>query len=483
MFQGGALVGIGTLLSRGFSLVRNIIVARHVSVADFGIAATFVIIVTLIEMISDVGIGTLVVQSEDGDDPEFLGTSHLINVFRGVMNSAVLFACAYPLALVFGAPEATWAFRWLALYPLLKNISHIDISRVQREMRFWPQTISDISSQLLATIVAWPLAAWLHSYSALLWLILIQRGAASVASFILATRPYQLKWSAKYAKRIFAFGWPLLFTGIVMFCVLQGDRVVIGTASRIFSRAHYTMKDLGRYSAAFTLTLVLGSGLNSIVTSLLLPLLSQAKADPERFARRYAVCVQSLAFFGGALGILFILGGKPIIVLLYKNEEYLGAAAFMGWLGSTQALRLIRAASTVTAIAKGDTTNSLVSNIVRASSLVGVFIVAAYGGSIVLMCVCALVAEVMALTVSMIQLHIQHKISIWSGIGPTAVAGAAMLLAAATVGTGISVKMAPAIAACVIETMILTVVSAIVFPGLRRELQLLASRWLRSNPA
>src|SRR5271170_6136213 len=121
MLQGGVLVAAGQLMGKALSLARNVIVARLVSPANFGIAATFVIIVTLIEMISDLGVGTLVVQSANGEDPSFMASAHLVNALRGILNSVILFALAWPLAMLFNVPQAAWAFRWLALYPLIKN--------------------------------------------------------------------------------------------------------------------------------------------------------------------------------------------------------------------------------------------------------------------------------------------------------------------------------------------------------------------------
>ncbi len=471
MIRGGATVALGQLAGKVLSLVRNVIVARLITPADFGIGATFVIIVSLLEMLSDLGIGTLVVQSEEGNSPNFLHTAHLVNAARGVLNGLILFALAGPCSLLFNVPQAAWAFRWLALYPLMRSFSHLDVYRFQREMRFAPNALVDAVSQLITTGLAWPLTAWLQDYSALLWLVLAQRVIATVGSFVVAKWPYRWRWDRRLWGTIYSFGWPMMIAGLLLFCILQGDRIVIASASRFFPRAHYTMTDLGLYSAAFTLSVAVGSGLNGIVTSPLLPLLAQVQSQIDRFSRRYALSVQVLALLGGAVGITFIVAGKFAIALLY-GTKYAGAEALIGWFGATQALRLIRAGPNIAAIALGDTRIDLIGSSVRAASLGGVLIVASFGGGLVWMCVCGAMAEFLALVVSAERLQARHRIPSRIILWPLVIVILSMFVVAVVANhMPESRGWATTLIACSAGSSGLALVSAVIFPELRRELQ------------
>jgi O-antigen/teichoic acid export membrane protein len=471
MLHGSAMIAAGQMIGKGLSLVRNVIVARMVMPADFGIAATFGITTSLIEMSTEFGKGYQVVQSEGGNSPEFMAVTHMLSAIRGLINALILFVLAAPLANLFNVPQATWAFRWLALYPLLKNVIHFDTFRIQREVKFAPTVFVEVASQTVATLIAWPLTAWLRNYSALLWLILIQQAAAMVCTFLVAKQPYRWKWDKTYARKIVRFGWPLVLTAVFMFCTYQGDRMMIGSASKFFSAAHYTMSDLGLYSAAFTLSLVVASAVTAAIAAPLLPVMSQAQGDPPRFARRYSLSVQTIAVLSGALAILFILGGKAAIHFLY-GQRYVGAGIFIGWLGAAQALRILRGVTAFAAIAKGDTTNSLIANMVRATALIGVVIVAAYGGRLIYMCAVGLGTEVLAVLTSIILLRTKHGIPMRLALVPFAVTCAAMLLAALAANSGLSLAGMPAaIVACVVGTLLLLAGAAFVFPELRRELQ------------
>ncbi len=169
-------------------------------------------------------------------------------VFRGLFASVVLFAIAGPVALLFKIPEVTWAFRLLAVVPLIRSFAHFDIFRLQRQMRFGPSVWADAGPQVVTVILAAPLAMWLGDYRVMLFLVLLQVTAATFISHLTAKRPYRWAWDRVQARRIINFGWPLLINGLLMFFILQGDRAIVGAA--------FDMQVLGWYSAAFALTLM-----------------------------------------------------------------------------------------------------------------------------------------------------------------------------------------------------------------------------------
>lgn len=157
--KGTALVGAGRMLDRGLQFGRNIIVARLLSPEDFGIAALFAMTISLLEMISNLAVGTLLIQSPRGDEPEFQQTSQLMMVVRGFLLGAVIFLFAGPVARLFDVPQSAWAFRLLAVVPMIRGLAHTDIIRMQRQMNFKPSIVMDVSSQLFSFVFAWPLAS------------------------------------------------------------------------------------------------------------------------------------------------------------------------------------------------------------------------------------------------------------------------------------------------------------------------------------
>ncbi len=423
-FKGGALLSASTVLAKLLALARNIILARLISPEDFGIAATFAITLTLIESVSEVAADKLLIQAKDGDDPQFQGTVHLFQVFRNLLTAGVLLAVAGPISRLFSAPQALEAFQWLALVPAIRGFAHTDIRRLQRQLRFKTFVLVDLGSQTAAVIAAGILGWWLGDFRAGLWVVVVQSVFFTALTHAIALRPYRWAFEPGYARRIIKFGWPLMINAVLMFAILQGDRMIIGAA--------YSMTDLAMYSAAVILLMTPRAMTTKVSTSLLLPLLSRAQDDLLQFTRRYRLCIELMAFIGTLVAVVFVVAGTEIMVMLY-GSNYAGVGSFIGILAVMQAVRIMRTATAIAAMAKADSHNLLYSNIVRAVSLILLFLVVYYGLDLMWIAVAGVCGEVLALAASVCLLWRRHKVPTSATIVP-AMSSFTFIVAAVLVG-------------------------------------------------
>ena len=142
MLRSALLILSGNAFASLLQLARNLIVARMISVADYGIAATFVVAVAVVEMASALGLQHQIVQAKEGDDTNFQAALQGFQVLRGLLSGLAFFAIAAPMANFMGIPEVTWAYRLLALVPVLNAFVHFDIYRLNRQMVFWPMLLT-----------------------------------------------------------------------------------------------------------------------------------------------------------------------------------------------------------------------------------------------------------------------------------------------------------------------------------------------------
>ncbi|HWP85969.1 MAG TPA: oligosaccharide flippase family protein [Terriglobia bacterium] len=429
ILKGGLKLGANQGVAQACSFLKNVILARLISPEDFGIAATLAITFSLFEMVSNLASEILLVQAKDGDEPRLQRTAHLLRAGRGLLNAALIFLLAGPIAGLFGAPETAWAFRCLAVVPLLKGFMHLDMHRVQRAMNFGPMVAVNIASNVLVLLAAWPLADYFRDYQAMLWLLVLQTALATLGSHVVAERPYGWSWDAAYARRIAAFGWPLLVNGILMFIIFDGDRFVIGSAQKLFPASSFTLADLGVYSVAFSLTMAPTMVVANIMSNLFLPVLSQAQTAREEFHRRYELCTQAITMAGLATAVGFIIAGGALVTLIF-GEKYAAASAFIGILGAMWGLRTLRIAPTLAAMALGDTKNAMASNIARSVALPAMLFSVGAGLGLPSIAVCGLVGELLAMLVCVARLKARHGVSsliAWRGcgiyVGGTAIAG------------------------------------------------------------
>lgn len=460
VFQGAMSLAAGQALGQGLSFVRNVIVARLLSPEDFGVAATFAITVSLFEMLSDLAVDKLIIQAKDGDDPQLQATAQAFQSLRGLVCGLLTAALAWPIALLFNTPEAVWAYVLLGLVPVFRGLAHLDVGRLQREMRFGPAVITQVGSQLAAVLAAWPLARWLGDWSAMLWIVLIQSAVLALLSHLVARRRYSWAWDAVQLRRLLTFGWPLLINGLLMFGVFQGDRIIVGS--------NFEKADLAKYSVVFSAGFVAPTLLASMSVSLLLPLYSAVQDDRDRLVSRYAMTSQFFAFVAGLYAVLFISLGPWAISLLF-GQHYGNDPTLIAWVGLLLSARLMRMPSTALAIACGDTKNGMIANIYRTAAVPVILLIVGAGAGLNSVPAVGAAAELAALGVAVVRLNRRLHVGIKRGLNPAGVVcatSAAFAVVAQSFNTGWSRAL------LVSSALAFLVLIALTFPHLRRELRI-----------
>ena len=473
VLTGSAVLTSGQACGQALSLVRNIIVARLLSPEDVGIAATFWVVVSLLEMVSDLAADRLIIQAKNGDDPRLQATAQFWQFMRGVISAAMICLLAHPAVMLFGVPQAEWAFYWMALVPLLRGMLHLDVKRLQRQMRFGPAVSIEVGSQLLAVAVAWPMTRWAGDYSAVLWLAVVQFGTLVIGSHLWAERPYRWAWDREHARRLLSFGWPLLVNGVLMFGIFQGDRLIIGAA--------YSMHELGVYAVAAMLVMPATTIMASAMGSLILPVLARVQDDQAQFQRRYTLCIQSIALVCGVAGIILIVAGGPVVILVF-GQEYASASVFIGWLVAVQAVRQLRIGPTIAALACGDSLNSMLANLCRSGALVPMILVAWVGAPLVWIVIAGCLGEIVALLFSSERLWRRKHMPKHICLVPSLLAGLAMGAAGLITLAGIPANGWLSIAAVSSGLIaMLLMVALMIFPDLRNEMRHAAQLMTRRN--
>jgi O-antigen/teichoic acid export membrane protein len=385
--RSGSIVLAANIADMGASLVRNIVLARLLSVEQFGLAATFSILLTLLDAAQSVGINRMIVQDRDADDPAFLRSLHGVQAMLGVATCVLMFVLAWPYALAMNTPALVAAYAVLAVVPLMRGFTHLETFRMQREGRFVPGITRMLAAQLVGLAALVPAYFWLGDYRVMLVSILAQQIASVVLSHVVAGPRFAIGRDPAIWRRAFAFGWPLLLNGLLMFLVLNGDRIVVSN--------RFGPEMLGWFSAAFMLTLLPINLIAKSLQTVLLPAMARAQDAPERLQRQYelATSMTLLVAVGFVAGIA-VLG--PWAMTLLFGQKFAPAAPFLLLLAVMQSLRLARAVPAIAAMARAETRNPLYTNIVRALYIPVAFAVAVWTGDIYLMLVCGIVGEFVA---------------------------------------------------------------------------------------
>ena len=418
MFKSALLLLSGNIFGSLMLLARNLVVARLTSVEDYGIAATFAISMAVVETMTTLGLHQMIIQDSNGDDPDLQAGLQGFHLLRAVFSGLTLFFLSGPIAQFMGIPEVTWAYQLLALIPLMNGLMHFDNYRMQRHMNYMPSIISSSVPAFLSFLMIWPLFSVFGDYRVMLFSVLAQSAMTIIASHLMADRPYRLSLDKAIMTRAFQFGWPLLINNILLFGVFQGDKMIVGRELGLTTLAIFSM--------GFTLTLTPTLVAAKSAQSFFLPQLSISKANPKRFAHLSLTTLQTSLASGLLLVLIVALVGKPIVFFLL-GQKYLALLPFLTWLAILQSLRVLKAGSSVVALALGQTGNAMIANLCRVVSLGIAWYVAAHGGDLYAIIWIAIAGEVTGYLVSLALVHYRLKVPFKPMIVPN-------LLGVATIG-------------------------------------------------
>lgn len=359
MYSKILLILSGNAVTSLLTLLRNLLVARLIPVEDYGVAATFAVVMAFVEMISAFGLQQMVVQSRT-NNPDWQAALQGFQVLRAAISAAALFLAAGPIGTFLGVPEVAWAYQVLALAPLLNGLVHLDIFRLHRRMVYLAGVLATAVPAFFALLAVWPLYLAFGDYRVMLYSLLVQFALMAGISILVSERAYRLRLDGAVIAEAVRFGWPLLINGILLFAVLNGEKLVVGR--------ELGMAALAVFSMGFTLTLTPTIVLAKSVQSFFLPQLSATQDDDTRFQPLARATIEANLLNGALLVVAVVLVGEPFVRLVL-GEKYAALVPLMVWLAILQAMRVFKAGGAVVSLARGRTENAMVANSFRVLSL------------------------------------------------------------------------------------------------------------------
>jgi O-antigen/teichoic acid export membrane protein len=392
MFRAAILLFSGNSLSSLFSLARSVVIAHLISVSDFGIASTFALAMSVIEMMTALGLQQQIVQHKDGDDSSFQSALHGLQVVRALLNGTALFLLADPIAAFFGVPEVDWAYRLMALVPIMNGFIHLDIYRLKRRMNYTPFLAASVISVLISLVLVWPLSWAFGDYQVMLYAVLTQSTMMMVISHLIAERPFRMSFDRSITVESLHFGWPILLNGILLFLVFNGERMIVG---RELGMAPLAVFSLG-FSMVLTPTLVMEGSAQSFF----LPQLSALRDNLKKFGDLAMATLQCHLLFGAVIVVGVALLGGPIVHLLL-GPKYAETLPLLSWLALMQGIRVSKGGSSAVTLAHAFTENGLVASLMRVALLPLAWYVASIGGNIIYVIWIGIVGETLGFVASL----------------------------------------------------------------------------------
>jgi len=360
--RGSAWTMAGFGASQIFRLLGQLILARILIAPEaFGLAALVTVFLSGLEMLSDLGINTDVVQSPRGDDPLFVNTAFLIQAGRGAMLCAVAAAFAYPFATFYHQPLVRPMIFLAAASLGIRNLASGSILTMTRHVQLGKVTMLNAGGDAAGLVVS---VLW-AVVSPTAWALVVGRVASSVVytvgSHIVAERPMSFEWDSNAARDILSFGTGMFLSSATYFLSTEAERLVVGK--------FITVQELGCFSIALAISWAPSRIVQRVVAQVFFPLIARASREDRATAVKDYRKVRVVLFvLSLVLACGFILLG-PLIVRLLVGSRYADAGWMLQLLGFRAALELFSAATTSLLFAVGVSKYSAIGNAAKATFL------------------------------------------------------------------------------------------------------------------
>ena len=159
-----------SIFEAGVPLVRNIVLARLMIPSEFGLAITLAVVISLVEILTDLGIPILALRRLNGIGArETLATLHSLALARSLLIGLFLIATAPLIARSLHVPAATWAFAALGAVAALRGFENLGVKSMLRANQFSPEASVIAVSQVALLVVTVAAAWWTGRYDCILW--------------------------------------------------------------------------------------------------------------------------------------------------------------------------------------------------------------------------------------------------------------------------------------------------------------------------
>ena len=303
-------------------------------------------ILTACELVTDVGLDRFVMIADEETRAQAVAAARGIAIVRAVILAVLIALFAPELCAAFGARELASSAAWLGLVPLIVSFKNWRLDQIQQSYRYGPEAFVTLCAQCVGVVSVIPGFMLWHDYRLILLCLTSEAATYVVLSHLLVPHEPVAAVDRSVRRAALAYSLPLMVNGVCLMLIKQVDQVIVANLFDLATLAVYTL--------GLNLAVTPTSPLQVISQKIGLPLLSNARADPDALARASALAVLGMALLAAAYSLPIGLALGWVVPALY-GQHYQITAAFAAFAMLCAFLRLCRGGPTMILLHRGAT--------------------------------------------------------------------------------------------------------------------------------
>ena len=307
------------------------LVARYLGPDQFGLLNYGLAIYGLFNIISNLGLDSLVVRDialDSSQEPRILGTAFVLKALASVITT---------IAAIIAARILDPHDRVLIIIVAL--ISFASISQALDVIDYFFQahtrsryTVMPRTGVFVAASLARLIAVFMHvSLLAFAWIAALEVLVSELGLVFTYFRYRRIfprwTWDLKQAKGLMTESWPLLLSSVMAMVYMRTDQILLGRLS--------SMSTVGNYSAAIRFSEIWYAIPVIVTTSVMPRILKTREANPQRYYARLETFYETMIMVSVLVTIGTLILGPTMVHLLY-GARYASAAGILSvhiWTG------------------------------------------------------------------------------------------------------------------------------------------------------
>ena len=232
--------GIGTAASKAISVVAIFVALKFISSEDFGAASIVFAVFSIVHAVTELGLGTALVQKKDLDENQIHSLFWVSMAFSALIY-VLLFFAAPLLAWYYDEPTLSPLLRVYGLGVLLFALYLVPRNLMVKELKFRRIAIIDSVPLLLSSLAMIGLAVMDYGAWAFILSELINRGLQFLFCFMF--RPYIPRFRLNFAeiRDMISFGLYATGSRLLYNFYIQADYLIVGKVFGLEAAGIYTL--------------------------------------------------------------------------------------------------------------------------------------------------------------------------------------------------------------------------------------------------
>lgn len=292
-------------------LIINMILARLLVPEDFGIVAIITVFTNFFLILSDMGIGTGIIQLKCLDYNDY-NSIYSFSFYLGVVLSFAFCVLGIPIAFIYSEKILMKLCCFLSFSVFFNTINMVPNAILLKNQDFIIVAVRTVFVNIVAGIITVILALLGFKYYSLI----INSILISVMTFIVTIQRTKLKFKLKFSyesvKKIKSISSYQFAFSFVNYFSRNLDNLIIGKA--------FGSNALGYYDKAYKLMTYPNSMLTGVLSSSLHPILSNYCDKPNIIFEKYVKLLKTIMLFGIPIALVCFTASKEIVCLFYGTK-------------------------------------------------------------------------------------------------------------------------------------------------------------------